>query len=118
MNPWGNSGVTGFPDSCLGEIPIATPLCVADSLVKEKGLKMFGLSLWEIMLVVVAAIVLVRPKDWPAVARKVGRIYGEGSRLWRSVTAEVNKLQIDPPASPTFHQKTDTQGGRDHARND
>lgn len=36
---------------------------------------MIGLGLWEIVFIIIAGIVFIRPKDLPAVARKVGALY-------------------------------------------
>jgi sec-independent protein translocase protein TatB len=38
---------------------------------------MFGIGLGEIALVLVAAIVLINPKDLPALFRRAGRLWGE-----------------------------------------
>lgn len=38
---------------------------------------MFGIGLGEIALVLVAALVLISPKDLPALVRRAGRLWGE-----------------------------------------
>ena len=38
---------------------------------------MFGLGLGEIIVIVIALVVFVRPKDLPRLARRLGRAYGQ-----------------------------------------
>jgi sec-independent protein translocase protein TatB len=38
---------------------------------------MFGIGLGEIAVVLVVALVLIRPKDLPALLRKAGRLWGK-----------------------------------------
>ncbi len=58
---------------------------------------MFGLDLGELIILVLAALVLLRPKDVPKVARKVGRIVGQLKEYWASLsrdfTAELESLE-------------------------
>ncbi len=41
---------------------------------------MFGLGIWELVIIVIVVILFVRPEDMPKFFRKVGKLYGELKR--------------------------------------
>ena len=47
---------------------------------------MFGIGFSELVVIVLAAIILIRPSDLPAVVRKLGRAYGSLKRTIRELT--------------------------------
>ena len=52
---------------------------------------MFGIGIWELLGIVIALIVFLRPEDVPKALRKLGRLYGRLTRLSREWTGEVRK---------------------------
>ena len=62
------------------------------------------LSLGEIVLLVVVAVVFIRPDDWPRVLRAVGRIYGQvhtyltqANDYSRRTYEQITQLDQEPP---------------------
>ncbi|MBN1834393.1 MAG: twin-arginine translocase TatA/TatE family subunit [Spirochaetales bacterium] len=68
---------------------------------------MFGLGLWEILIIAVVAILLIRPQDLPKVLRRLGRAYGALARLKESALDRARELESEinraerAPAAPT-----------------
>jgi len=56
---------------------------------------MFGLGLWEIVVIAVAALVLVRPQDLPKILRRIGRGYGHLLRLREQVMRTARDLESE-----------------------
>ena len=61
---------------------------------------MFGLSFWEILVVLIVAVVLINPKDLPAVFRRVGRVYGQLRALNHSLTRTMRDLDREVGGEP------------------
>ena len=53
---------------------------------------MFGLGLWEIVAIVVVAVVFVKPDDWPKMLRSFGRLI----RQMRSVSKSLQESMNEP----------------------
>lgn len=52
---------------------------------------MFGLGIWEIVLVLLVAIIFIRPDDLPVFLRKLGQLYKRLTEMHREVTKMVNE---------------------------
>jgi sec-independent protein translocase protein TatB len=55
----------------------------------------FGIGLGEIAVVLVAAVVLINPKDLPVLFRKAGRLWGELRALSDKAKAEARDAARD-----------------------
>ncbi len=49
---------------------------------------MFGIGVGELLVIAIAAVVLIDPKDLPAFVRKVGRAWGELQSLKGKIKGE------------------------------
>ena len=47
---------------------------------------MFGMGIWELLVIVIVAIVIVPPRKWPTIAQQAGV-------LWVSVKNTLNALK-------------------------
>lgn len=57
---------------------------------------MIDISLWEIIVVVIVAVLIIRPHQLPSVARNLGRWLRYFKNLYASFSTEVNKqIQIE-----------------------
>ena len=56
---------------------------------------MFGLGLSEIILVIIVLIIIINPKDYPIIIRKVSKSYQQLLEFKKVVTRELNMLDID-----------------------
>lgn len=58
---------------------------------------MFDIGLWEILVVVVVALLVIKPEQLPHVARTIGRLLGKVKSMLASVKQEVDKhcLELD-----------------------
>lgn len=54
---------------------------------------MFGLGFWEIIIILLAVIVLINPKEMPEIARKLGRWYRKVRNVQEKVDKEVKELE-------------------------
>lgn len=53
---------------------------------------MFGIGFMEIIIIAIAAIVIIKPNDWPALIRKMGRLYGKFQRLYYTFMNYIQEL--------------------------
>lgn len=53
---------------------------------------MFGLGFWEIVVILLVAVVFIRPQDLPKVARKMGRYYGKFRELSRTISMKMRDI--------------------------
>jgi sec-independent protein translocase protein TatB len=51
----------------------------------------FGISFWEILLIFVIGLILVGPRNLPAMAAKAGRAYRRLKRASQDLTSELTK---------------------------
>ena len=51
----------------------------------------FGISFWEVLLIFVIGLILVGPKNLPAMAAKAGRAYRRLKRASQDLTSELTK---------------------------
>jgi Sec-independent protein translocase protein TatA len=52
---------------------------------------MFNLGLGEIILILLVAICVTKPKDWPKIARFCGKITAKAKNTVRDIKQEINK---------------------------
>jgi len=53
---------------------------------------MFGISLPEILLILVVVIIFVRPEDLPRFLRSAGRFYGKAKRMYKEIIGVTNQV--------------------------
>jgi Sec-independent protein translocase protein TatA len=54
---------------------------------------MIGLGLWEIIVIILAVIVLVNPKEMPEIARKLGKWYKKVRNIREKLDKEAKELE-------------------------
>ena len=69
---------------------------------------MFGIGFGEILIVLLIAIVFIRPKDLPKFLRSAGRLYGQLKRMYSEVIHVKENIikEIDDAASLDDTPKT------------
>ena len=87
---------------------------------------MFGISLPEIILILVVVIIFVRPEDLPKFLRSAGRFYGKAKRMYKEIIGITNQVvkemnsiasMDDPPASGTAKKNTPQKPSADPPAN-
>ncbi|MBN1697897.1 MAG: twin-arginine translocase TatA/TatE family subunit [Spirochaetales bacterium] len=61
---------------------------------------MFGLGIWEILLILMAVIIFIKPEDLPGFFRKAGYLYGNLRRYNREVTRKIREIEYDIRTPP------------------
>ena len=56
---------------------------------------MFGLGIWEILVIFLVAIVFINPKDLPKITRKIGYVYGKYRKVIKSINSELKDLAAE-----------------------
>lgn len=56
---------------------------------------MFGLGIWEIVIIIVAILIFIKPEDLPGFFRKVGRIYGQIRQYNREISKKLREIEHD-----------------------
>ena len=56
---------------------------------------MFGLGFWEIIVVFLVILVVVKPEDLPKLAHKIGEGYHKMTRYYYALIDELNALYPD-----------------------
>jgi sec-independent protein translocase protein TatB len=67
----------------------------------------FGISMWEVVLILVVALVVLGPRQLTEVAKAAGRIYKELQRMAWDVRNSIDLNSIDtspPPPSPPRYE--------------
>ena len=54
------------------------------------GNSMFGIGGFELILIFIVLVVVVRPEDLPNVLRKLGEWYGQLQRMYYALLDEIN----------------------------
>ncbi len=54
---------------------------------------MFGLGLWEIVIIVVAAIIFIRPRDLPTFLRNLGKLYRRITDLYKNMSDMMKNVE-------------------------
>lgn len=79
---------------------------------------MFGLGIWEILVIVAVVVIFVRPSDLPSFLRGLGRSYKRFRDLYRGVTRMISDIDTGIYGSTgTFHG-SDTVDPSSDANND
>ncbi len=52
---------------------------------------MFGLGFWEIILILLVAVIFLRPDDLPIFLRKLGKLYKRLMDVYRDMTRMINE---------------------------
>ena len=60
---------------------------------------MFGIGPWEIVVIVIVALIFVRPRDLPVILRKAGRFFAELRSLRDDVTRSLADVERDIESS-------------------
>jgi len=62
---------------------------------------MFGIGFGEILVVLIIAIVFIRPEDLPKFLRSAGRLYGQMKKMYKEVIQAKDKIikEIDEDVS-------------------
>lgn len=67
---------------------------------------MFELSWAELLLVAVLALLIIGPKDLPLLFRNLGKVIGQGQRLWRKLLLSMQQLEREvSQTSQTTHSE-------------
>jgi len=69
---------------------------------------MFGLGLWEIVIIIVAVLIFIKPEDLPGFFRKIGRIYGQIKQYNREMVKKLREIEHDV-SKPISQFHGDTQ---------
>ncbi len=56
---------------------------------------MFGLSIAEVILVLLIAVIFIRPSDWPEIAHFVGKMLFRGKKMLATVKSSFAELEKD-----------------------
>lgn len=70
---------------------------------------MFELSWAELMLVAVLALLIIGPKDLPLLFRNLGKVVGQGQRLWRKLLLSMQQLEREVSQSSATTSNEDWQ---------
>ena len=75
---------------------------------------MFGIGFGEILIVLLVAIVFIRPEDLPKFLRSAGRLYGQLKRMYNEVirTKEEIIKEIDRAGSPDIAGSPDEKSNK------
>ena len=69
---------------------------------------MFGIGFGEILIVVLIAIVFIRPKDLPKFLRSAGKFYGQVKRMYKEVIETKDKIIKEIDEAATFEEAPKT----------
>lgn len=75
---------------------------------------MFGLSMMEIIIIVIIALVVIGPKKLPDIAKSIGKGYGEFKRTFNDLKETVN---VDVNSSSSS-KPTDTYSRHEELKSD
>lgn len=70
---------------------------------------MFELSWAELMLVALLALLIIGPKDLPLLFRNLGKVVGQGQRLWRKLLLSMQQLEREVSQSSATTSNEDWQ---------
>ena len=64
---------------------------------------MFGLGWIEMLIVVVVALIFIKPEELPQLFRKIGRLYAKGNKAYGKVVGEIEKISNVPETIAKSH---------------
>lgn len=73
---------------------------------------MFGLDLGEVLILVVALVVFLRPQDMPKLVRKVGKMIGKVKAYWESVKTDIEHIADEDDSNSKRSEKKKDESGR------
>jgi Sec-independent protein translocase protein TatA len=56
---------------------------------------MFGLGLWEIVIILVAVIIFIRPRDLPTFLRNLGKMYRRITNLYKNMSETMKNFEAE-----------------------
>lgn len=56
---------------------------------------MFGIGTWELVIILVLALLLFGPRKLPEIARSLGRAVREARRSWEELQRQLMEAEID-----------------------
>lgn len=67
---------------------------------------MFGLSMWELIIIAIVILFVVGPKRLPDVAKSIGKGYGEFKRTFNEMkqTVNIDDNNVQHPAKPQVRE--------------
>lgn len=65
---------------------------------------MFGLSLAELIVVLLAALIFIRPKDLPEIAHFVGKVFYRGKRMINDVKSYIKNAEKELDLEDLRHE--------------
>jgi Sec-independent protein translocase protein TatA len=70
---------------------------------------LFGLGIWELIIIFIVVILFVKPEDLPKFFKKVGKLYGELKKYNDDLLAKFKTIdeEIKKPLSAIAHEKED-----------
>lgn len=54
---------------------------------------MFGFSFAELMIVILVAIIFIKPQDLPEIAHFLGKVYYKAKRLWNDIKSQLKEAE-------------------------
>lgn len=60
---------------------------------------MFNIGFFELLVVVIVALLVLGPERLPKVFHVLGRLLGRGRRFWQSLQDEIDHPNQKPPSS-------------------
>jgi len=76
---------------------------------------MFGISLPEIVLILLVIIVFVRPEDLPGFLRSAGRFYGKAKRMYKEITGITNRVLKEVNSIASLDDPPPSKAPKEHA---
>ena len=78
---------------------------------------MFGLGFWEIVIIVLVAVILIKPSDLPAFLRKAGRWIGKVQAAYDELQRAIHRIDeerhsLDPLSLEPASKEEDNPGPR------
>ena len=56
---------------------------------------MFGLGLWEIVIILIVIIIFVRPRDLPKFFRNLGKMYRQITNLYKNMSETMKNVEVE-----------------------
>jgi len=92
--------------------------CYNETTLSKNGEQcVFGISMWEVVLILVVALVVLGPRQLTEVARALGKLYREIQKLATDVRSSVDLdalTRIDDPPDPSREKYEPPPAVKDH----
>jgi Sec-independent protein translocase protein TatA len=73
---------------------------------------MFGLGLWEIIIILLIAVVFIRPRDLPKIVRKIGYYYGRWREFSERISHTMSEWERDFTTTPPPGEAESPEAGQ------